>query len=109
MVNFNCSIIILLIENEIPSMRDLHSYAIYKYAPHWKNIGIELGLHLYSLENITANHSRDSVACLIDVFQRWLEINDDATWESLEVALTNVNRVRLGLDPVDNIYGKDVY
>ena len=30
----------------------------------------------------------------------------DATWKTLEVALTNVNRTNLRLDPVDNIHGQ---
>ena len=50
------------------------------------------------------------VACLRDTLDKWLKLNtDDATWRTLEVALTNVNRAKLGLDPVNDVHGKDVY
>ena len=51
-----------------------------------------------------------SVPCLTETLDKWLKLNtDDVTWRALEVALTNVNRAKLGLDPVGDVYGKDVY
>ena len=38
----------------------------------------------------------------------WIEKKStltDVTWKALEVALTNVNRQKLSLDPVDDVYG----
>ena len=48
--------------------------------------------------------------CLKEMLERWLETDPNPTWKALEVALTNVNRAKLGLSPVDDLYehGKDV-
>ena len=51
-----------------------------------------------------------SVACLRYTLDKWLELNtDDATWKTLEIAITNVNRLKLGLNPVNDVYGKDMH
>ena len=44
--------------------------------------------------------------CFHRTLNQWLQL--DATWKTLEVALTNMNRAKLGLDPVDDVYGKDM-
>ena len=62
------------------------------------------------LKIIAKDNPLQSVACLRETLDKWLKLNtDDATWRTLEVALTNVNRAKLKLDPVDSVYGKDVY
>ena len=33
--------------------------------------------------------------------------NSDATWKAVEIALTNVNRLNLQLNPVDDLYAVD--
>ena len=87
-------------------MKDLNRYVIRKYAADWHDIGIELGLELSVLDIIENDHHQRSVASFQKTLDKWLQLNtDDATWRTLEVALTNVNRAKLGLDPVD---GKDV-
>ena len=48
-------------------------------------------------------------ARLKETLQKWLCYDVHATWNKLEVTLTNINRAKLGLDPVDAVYGKDVY
>ena len=91
-------------------MRDLNRYVTKKYATDWYDIGIELGLELDVLDIIKADNPQQSVNCFQKTLDKWLKLNtDDATWRTLEVALTNVNRAKLGLDPVDDVYGKDVY
>ena len=93
-------------------MRDLNRYVTRKYATDWEDIGIELGLDLDVLKIVSKSRDNplQSVACLRETLDKWLKLNtDDATWRTLEVALTNVNRAKLGLDPVDDVYGKDMY
>ena len=90
-------------------MRDLNRYVTRKHANDWENVGIELGLDFTVLKTIARDNPLQSEACLREVLDKWLNLNtDDATWRTLEVALTNVNRAKLGLDPVDDVYGKDV-
>ena len=90
-------------------MKDLNRYVTMKYAADWYNIGIELGLEYGILNRIERNHSQ-SITCFRKTLQEWLKLNNnDATWRTLEVVLTNVNRVKVGLDPVNSVYGKDIY
>ena len=88
-------------------MKDLNRYVTRKYATNWHDIGIELGLELDVLDIIEKDHPLRGVTCFQQTLDKWLKLNtDDATWRILEVALTNVNRANLGLDPIDNVYGK---
>ena len=99
-----------LTENERPTMRDLNRYVVRKYAADWYDIGIELGLELGVLDIIENDHHQRSVACFQKTLDKWLKLNsNDATWTTLEVALTNVNRAKLELDPIDDVYGENVY
>ena len=89
-------------------MKELNRYIIKKHATDWYDIGIELGLELETLDIIENDHSHKSVTCFQKTLDKWLKLNnDDATWKTLEVALTNVKRTNLGLDPVDDLYGKN--
>ena len=103
---FTC---LLFIESNRPAMIDLNRYVTSKYASDWYEIGIELGLDCCVLNIINRDHPQDSMACFRNTLDKWLQLNTDGvTWRTLEVALTNVNRAKLGLDPVDDVYGKDV-
>ena len=98
----------IYIENTRPTTKHLNRYVM-RYASNWYTIGIELGLEPGILDIIEKNHSQDGVTCFQKTLDNWLKLNTiDATWKILEVALTNVNRSNLGLDPVDDVYGKYV-
>ena len=84
-------------------MKDLNRY-VKKYAVDWKDIGIELGLELDVLDLVEKDHPHQSIACFQKTLDKWLKLAPNATWTTLEVALTNVRRQQLGLDPVD--YGE---
>ena len=91
-------------------MRDLNRYVTRKYATDWEDIGIELGLDLDVLNIIANDNPLKSVVCLRNTLDKWLKSNtDDVTWKTLEIAITNVNRSKLGLNPVNDVYGKDVH
>ena len=85
-------------------MRDLNRYVINKHADHWKDIGLELELELDTLNIISKDNKNDCVACFQITLDKWLKFNTNATWRILEVAITNVRRVHLGLEPVTDIY-----
>ena len=89
-------------------MKDLHRYAK-RFPVNWKNIGLELGLRYATLNVIEADYWQNADRLLMTL-NKWLMINPNATWRSLEVAFTNANRLDLGLDPVDDVYtSKDSY
>ena len=90
-------------------MRDLNRYVTKKYATDWEDIGIELGLKLDVLKIIANDNPLKSVACLRNTLDKWLQLDtDNATWKTLEIAITNVNRSKLGLNPVNDVYGKNI-
>ena len=89
-------------------MRDLHRYVTKKYVADWKDIGLELNLPLDTLKAIRINHPHRVEDCCEDVLDRWLKSTPNATWRMLEVALTNVRRQQLGLDPVDDVYSGEI-
>ena len=88
-------------------MKDLNRYVTWKYAINWYDIGIELGLMANVLDIIEKNNHQQNEICFRKTLTEWLN-TDNATWKALEVALTNINRIKNGLDPVDDVYGKIV-
>ena len=101
----NLVILICCVENETPTMKDINRYTK-KYAADWKDIDIELGLKFSSLNIIEKDHPSQSVTCFQDMIDNGIEsTTDNVTWKILEVAFTNVNRQKLHLDPVDDVYG----
>ena len=96
------------VETERPSMRDINRY-VKEYATNWIDIGLELKIDYSALAIIEKNHhSSDCVACFQVMIDNWLKgTPDNATWKALEVALTNVNRQKLKLDPIDDVYGME--
>ena len=91
-------------EKAIPTMKDLNRYVTKRYAADWKDIGLELELKLDTLKIISKNHQQDCVACFESTLDKWLESTPNATWRALEVAITNVRRAHLGLEPVTDVY-----
>ena len=89
-------------------MKDLNRYVTRKYSTDWFDIGLELGLDFYKLEIIKHDISQDCVNCFQRTLDGWLSSTIDATWRTLEIALTNVNRAKLELHPIDDVYGKDI-
>ena len=95
------------IEYTRPTMKDLNRFVIEKYATDWYRIGLELKLQEGVLDIIGTDYPQQSVTCFVKTLKKWLEFNDNVTWNTLEVALTNVNRANHHLYPVDNVYCKD--
>ena len=85
-------------------MRDLNRYVVHKYASEWEDIAFELGLDEQLIE-IIKKDNRECVDCLRRTLQKWS--TPHATWKTLEIAITNVKRIRLSLDPVTDVYGEN--
>ena len=90
-------------------MKYLHRYVIEKYAPDWKAIGSELNLKDSTLDVIAVDYPLKSTACFEETLKKWLNLNTGATWEMLEVAITNVRRAKLHLEPVADVYSEYLY
>ena len=92
-------------EDERPTMKNLNRYVTTRYATDWYDIGLELDLELDVLEIIKKDNPQQSITCFRKTLDKWLKLNgDNATWKALEVAITNVHRATLKLDPVDDVY-----
>ena len=110
--NYGCEIVYLycftLTEENTPDMRDLHHYIITTYAPDWKDIGLQLNLKTATLEIFATDNPLNCTACFKKTLDMWLKSTPHATWRMLEVAITNVRRAQLGLDPITDVYGESI-
>ncbi|XP_065903549.1 uncharacterized protein [Dysidea avara] len=90
-------------KDDIPTMKDLNRYVVKRHAADWVDVCMELQLDIYTLSIVEKNDQRNE-SCFQEILHRWLRITPNATWKTLEIALTNVRRRQLGLDPVDDLY-----
>ena len=84
----------------MPNPQDLQRYVINHYAEHWCSIADELKINTATIEQDVHECTRR----LRKILEKWLN-STDASWKTLEVAITNVLRAQQRLDPVDDIYG----
>ena len=97
-----------IIETQTPDMKNLHRYVITAYAPDWKAIGLELSLKASTLDIIAADNPLKCTVCFEKSLDMWLKSTPDATWRTLEIAITNVKRAHLGLKPLSDANGEYV-
>ena len=98
---FCCYCNTLTVENAIPTMKELNRFVVRKYATDWYEVGIELELQHKTLQAISKENHQQNEFCFRSMLDKWLELNPNATWRTLEIALTNVKRLKLDLDPID--------
>ena len=90
-------------------MRELNRYVLFRHSNKWKNIGIELDLEFDVIDEIEAKYNHDNMHCFQRALYMWLKKETPRpSWNTLEVAITNVNRTESGLHPVASVYGKDL-
>ena len=94
-------------ESVVPTMKDINRYVTREHAADWKEIGIELGLKYATLTIIEKDNPLKCETCFQAMIDKWIKSSsENITWKVLEVALTNVNRQKLYLDSVDDVYGR---
>ena len=67
-------------------------------AAEWKQLGVQLGVPIHTLDEIQANHEHSpnfAQECLSDMFTWWLKNGRDTTYERLECGLRDVGETRL--------------
>ena len=87
------------IGGERPAAKDYQKFLI-EYCLEWQSIGLQLGLKQALLNVIEADHRNQHRECLRLTLENWLQMDTKATWSKLELAITNANRVKLGIDPL---------
>lgn len=86
--------------DERPTHKELNRI-LADYCEHWNAIGLHLDLRRPILKTIARDHPMDERECFRVTLDRWLEMDTNASWSTLELAITNANREKLGLDPLD--------
>ena len=81
-------------------MGELLTNIVEQYAVHWVELGRQLGLKDYQLDNISENNitlrSRRVETCCRDVLEKWLQDISSPTWGKLDdviKSLTNAPAV----------------
>ena len=92
--------IISCIGNERPTAKDYQKF-LTKYCLQWKSIGVQLGLEQSALDVIGADHRDQNRECLRLTLESWLQLDPKANWSKLELAITNSNRTKSDIDPLD--------
>ena len=87
---------IYFIADKKPEMSELNKYLV-KYCGLWRAIGLKLGLEDDLLETIARDNPKHQ-ECFRVMLQKWLIQDVSATWNSLELAITNAQRDDLSLD-----------
>ena len=78
-------------------MSELNKYLV-KYCGLWRAIGLKLGLEDDLLETIARDNLKQHQECFRVMLQKWLIQDVSATWNTLELAITNAQRDDLSLD-----------
>ena len=77
-------------------MSELNKYLV-KYCGLWRATGLKLGLEDDLLETIARDNPKHQ-ECFRVMLQKWLIQDVNATWNTLELAITNAQRDDLSLD-----------
>ena len=81
----------VLIDDQKPTENELNQF-LTKYCTLWRPIGLKLGLQTCVLDMVKSSHPTESRECLRETLQKWLQLDgDSATWQTLELAITNAN------------------
>ena len=76
-------------------------------AAKWRQLGVQLGVPIQTLDEIQANHEHSpnfAQECLSDMFNWWLNNGLDITYERLECGLRDIGETRIIL----RNYGKTI-
>lgn len=78
-----------------PEMRDL-GQVLTQYNDLWRPVGYELKLKGAVLNTIAADNIGNQRECFRVALEKWLRMDVQATWEKLELAITNAKREKDG-------------
>lgn len=84
------------IEDKHPKLHDLVKYVAnnFNYAQKWRDLGIRLHLHPVQLDDIQNNsHGRTSSQYCTSMFQKWLEMTPNASWDQVISAINELTPI----------------
>ena len=76
-----------------------------RIAPHWSNLGIQLleEKHVHKLKVIKENHPADIEKCCTEMFNYWLDVDTEASWDKLIDALEQIGQNAL-VEKLQNVF-----
>ena len=80
---FYAAIVVLLVLNSEPNLKDLYNLITPEYAAHWKVIGILLGIKKGILDGIERNFPSNVSWCCNELLDTWLERDTNASWKKI--------------------------
>ena len=88
------SVLLYIVDaEERPTMKQLQNVIRAKdidVTTQWRDLGLELLDSHKVLKEIEANYRNDVNACCRVMFEKWLEVKSDASWNHLVTALKNI-------------------
>ena len=69
----------------------------------WRDLGLELVDSNKILKVIEADHRNDVTTCCRVMFEKWLEVKPDASWDQLVTALKNI-KLNTAADAVSKLF-----
>ena len=87
------SFLLNILSDDKPDFCDLLSRVVYKYAVHWEQLGLELGLERYNIDTISYNNKHNpnrAEDCCAAMLKQWLREIPLPTWGKLRDAIKKI-------------------
>ena len=90
-------ITIIPVGTDTPTIRLLNNHVRGDIAPRWYDLGIQLlnEEQCAKLNIIKDNHPQDAEKCCTEMFEYWLRVDVDASWNKLITALKMIDEIAL--------------
>ena len=95
---YMCIYIIYIIVDQKPESHELERF-LTEYCQSWRAIGLQLGLKSTVLNAVEGDCNKNRERFRVTL-ENWLLLGEATTYGDLELAITNVNRMNLSLDPL---------
>ena len=82
-----------------PTMKFFNQYIRTRVAPHWYDFGVQIlgDEFVHKLDVIKANHPNDVEGCCKEMFNYWIQVDPDASWNKLTDALEQIEHYALAV------------
>ena len=88
-------------ESKRPELKELTEIIIPNRAADWRTIGILLEFSSGALDIIERDCYHKSVECCIEMFSKWLDVDENATWEKLKKVLNSSSIIYKSASPTE--------
>ena len=88
---FCLSLLFICVDTDKPTDKLLNSYVKNKVAPNWYNLGVQL-LNTEHLDGIKWDYPANTSKCCTKMFEDWLKVDIEASWNKLIAALEETDQ-----------------